>query len=122
MSGFAKMQFFPQSIIEYPKFFADDILIFSRLFLSILSFKLLPSGRDTFMQILVLLAWGTARMEFALKFGSGGVSKGPATNFFVTHEAIVSVTASPYSSAGLEFFTWQLPRGWARKAGPPYSR
>ncbi len=57
-----------------------------------LSLKLLFFGRETLMQILVLEACGTARIELALKPGTGGVGKGPATNFFSTHEAMVSVT------------------------------
>ncbi len=48
-----------------------------------------------FIHILVLFACGIARIEFALKFGRGGVSKGPATNFFVIQDAMVSVTSSP---------------------------
>ena len=61
-------------------------------------------------------------MELALKFGRGGVSKGPATNFFAIHTAIVSVTSSPCCVAAFEFFTWQLPRGLFWNAGPPVSR
>ncbi len=60
-----------------------------------LSLKLLSAGSETFMHTLVLLGWGTARMEFTLKFGRGGVENGPATNFFETQEAIVLVTLGP---------------------------
>jgi hypothetical protein len=62
-----------------------------------LSLKLRPSGRETLMQIRVLFGWGTARMEFTLRFGRGGYVKGPATYFFVTQEAIGSDTAVPSS-------------------------
>ncbi len=31
-------------------------------------------------------------MEFSLNFGNGGLLNGPATDFFVIHVAIVSVT------------------------------
>ena len=61
-------------------------------------------------------------MELALKFGRGGVSNGPATNFFVIHAAMVSVTSSPCRVAAVEFLTWQLPRGPFWNAGPPVSR
>ncbi len=53
MSGFAKMQLIPQLATEYPKFFAEDIKIFSKAKVSTLSFRLLPSGSETFIHILV---------------------------------------------------------------------
>ncbi len=56
MSGFAIKHLGPASIMKYPKFLANDIFIFSRANLSILSLKLLPVGSDTLMQIQVLFA------------------------------------------------------------------
>ncbi len=85
------MQLGPTSIIEYPKFLADHILIFSSLMSSMLSMKLLPVGWDTLMKIWVLLAWGIARIEFARKFWSGGVRNGPATKFCDTWAMFDSV-------------------------------
>ena len=90
-----------------------------------LSLKLRFSGRETFRQILTLVGWGTARIEFALKFGRGGLRKGPATNFFCTHDAIVSVTEAPCKIACFEFFTQQEPSLFIWNDGPPcwrYSR
>jgi hypothetical protein len=49
-------------------------------------------------------------MELALKSGRGGVSKGPATNFFVIHTAMVSVTSSPCCVAALECFYVAAPQ------------
>jgi hypothetical protein len=87
-----------------------------------LSLKLFPFGRETFIQILVLDGCGTARMELALKPGSGGVENGPATNFFSTQDAIVSVTLAPNRKAFFEFFTQQPGRGRVWKAGAPLDR
>jgi hypothetical protein len=47
-------------------------------------------------------------MEFALNPGNGGVENGPATNFFSTQDAIVSVTFAPNRNAFFEFFTVRL--------------
>ena len=44
----------------------------------------------------------TAASRFALNPANGGVSKGPATNPFLTHVAIVSVSKIPFSVADLE--------------------
>jgi hypothetical protein len=103
MSCFAIVQFWPASVMEYPKFLAEDIFTRSKSFLLMLSLKLLPLGNETFMQILVLEGWGTAKMEFALKPGNGGVENGPAMNFFSTQDAIVSVTFAPNRNAFFEF-------------------
>ncbi len=122
ISCFAMEQFFPASTIEYPNSLAEDIFTRSSSFFLTLSLKLLPFGSETLMQILVLEAWGTARMELALKLGTGGVENGPATNFFSTHEAIVSVTLWPCRRAMAEFFTVQ-PGKWADwKEGAPVER
>ncbi len=61
-------------------------------------------------------------MELALNPGSGGVENGPATNFFSTQDAIVSVTLAPNRNAFFEFLTQQLGRGWVWKAGAPLDR
>ncbi len=58
-------------------------------------------------------------MEFALKFGRGGVVKGAATNFLDTQEAIVSVTLEPWMKAFAEFLTEQAPRISDWNAGAP---
>jgi hypothetical protein len=122
ISVFAKMESFQQRTIEKPKFLADDIVIFSKARESTLSLKLLPSGRDTFMQILVLLACGMARIELALNSGTGGVSKGPATKSFEIQSAMVSDTSFPYFIAAFEFFTLQPFSLVDWKDGPPFSR
>jgi hypothetical protein len=61
-------------------------------------------------------------MEFALKPGNGGVENGPATNFFSTQEAIVSVTFAANRNAFFEFFTQQPGSGRSWKAGAPVVR
>ncbi len=48
--------------------------------------------------------------------------KGPATNFFKTQEAIVSVTLEPWIMAFAEFFMKQAPRFSDWKAGAPVVR
>ena len=45
----------------------------------------------------------TTARGFARKPATGGVSKGPATNPFFTHVAIVSVSRAPFSAADSEF-------------------
>jgi hypothetical protein len=117
----AMMQFLPASITLCPNCLADDILTFSNSVLSMLSLKLLPSGCETLMQIRVLFGCGTANMELTLNLGSGGLSNGPATNFFVIHVAMVSVTDAPNSKDFFEFFTMG-PMGLFWNAGPPVSK
>ncbi len=122
MSGLAMTQFLPASITLCPNCLADDILTFSKSVFSMLSLKLLPSGCETLMQIRVLFGCGTASMELTLNLGSGGLSKGPATNFFVIQVAMVSVTDAPNSKDFFEFFTMQGPKGFFWNAGPPFSK
>ncbi len=61
-------------------------------------------------------------MELALKLETGGVENGPATNFFSTHEAILSVTLWPCKNAIVEFLTAQpgIQADW--KEGAPDDR
>jgi hypothetical protein len=47
-----------------------------------LSFRLAFFGRETLIQMRTLSGCGMASIEFALKFGKGGESNGPATNPF----------------------------------------
>ncbi len=61
-------------------------------------------------------------MELALNPGSWGVENGPATNFFSTQDAIVSVTLAPNRNAFFEFFTQQPGNGRSWKAGAPLDR
>ncbi len=61
-------------------------------------------------------------MELTLNFGNGGLLNGPATNFFVIHDAIVSVTDAPNSKDFFEFLTIQGPMGSLWNAGPPVSK
>jgi hypothetical protein len=65
--------------MEKPKFFAEVILTFSSLLLSMFSFRLFPVGKETFMQILTFPGCGTAKIELHLNLPSGGEIKGPAT-------------------------------------------
>jgi hypothetical protein len=58
-------------------------------------------------------------MELALNVGSEGVENEPATKFFSTQEAIVSVTLEPYVIAFLEFFTVHPGRLDFWNAGAP---
>ncbi len=61
-------------------------------------------------------------MELALKFGRGGVVKGPATYFLDTQEAIVFVTLEPWMKALAEFLTEQAPRFSDWNAGAPVDK
>jgi hypothetical protein len=97
-------------------------VIFSKAMESTLSLKLLPSGRDTFMQILVLFACGMARIELALNSGTGGLSKGPATKSLEIQSAMVSETSFPYFNAAFEFFTLQPFSFVDWNDEPPFSR
>jgi hypothetical protein len=73
-----------------------------------LQFKLFSAGSETFMHILTLSVCGVAKIEFALRFGTGGLKNGPATKPFLIQVAIESVTSDPCVIAALEFFyhTW----------------
>jgi hypothetical protein len=82
-------------------------VIFSKANESTLLLRLFPSGSDTLMHILVLLAYGMARMELALNSETGGLLNGPATKSFVIQSVIVSVTSFPNFNAAFEFFTLQ---------------
>ncbi len=112
-------QFSLASMTEYPNNLAEDIFTRSRSSFLTLSLKLFPFESETLIQILVLDAWGTARMEFALKLRSGGVGNGPATNFFPTHKAIVSVTLDPCVNAIFELGTVHSGMQADWKAGAP---
>jgi hypothetical protein len=84
-----------------------------------LSFRLLPVGRETFKHTLVFPGCGTASREPERKFFTGGVLKGPATNIFYTQDARTSVTAGPKAKAALEFFIAHAGRCLLWNAGTP---
>jgi hypothetical protein len=109
-------------MIEKPKFFAEVILTFSNLLLSIFSLRLFPVGKDTLMQILTFPGCGTAKIELHLNLLRGGVVKGPATKPLWIQFAIESVTSSPYFSATFELGTMHGPKGFARWTDAPCCR
>ncbi len=110
----------PHSKIEKLNNFADDISTFSRVLALMLQFKLFSAGNETFMQILTLSVCGIAKIEFALRLGTGGLKNGPATKPFLIQVAMESVTSEPCTNAALEFFTAHGPRLDFWKAGAPF--
>ncbi len=94
----------PQSKIEKLNNFAEDISTFSRLLAVTLQFRLFSAGNETFIHILTLSVCGIAKIEFALRFETGGLKNGPATKPFLIQVAIESVTSKPCTKAALEFF------------------
>ena len=69
----------------------------SSLFFSTLSLKLRPTGPDMLRIGLTFPFLTTTASGLALNPSIGAVSKGPATNPFLTHVAIVSVNVAPFS-------------------------
>ncbi len=106
-------------MIEKLNNLADVIMTFSNLYFAMLSFRLCSFGRETFRQILTLSGCRTARIEFDLKLLVGGLLNGPATKPLLIHEAMESVTSTPYLVAFVEFGTEHGPRSFDKLRGAP---
>ena len=93
---FGENRVFPACLSAVPKFLAVPMCSLSSFGLSTLSLKLAPFGPDMFSIGLILPFLVTTPNGLARKPGIGGLSKGPATNPFFIHVAIVSVKSSPF--------------------------
>ncbi len=91
LSNFSIVEPFSALKIENPNLCADIIDTFSRRLGIMFLLKLFPLGRETFRQTLTLLGCGTAKIEFAVKFATGGDLNGPQTFLLSGHVAIASL-------------------------------
>ncbi len=87
--------FFPPSWITYDTLCADNIVIVSTDSCSMLSLNKRPLGKETSRTILTFSPGRQPSNGFNLKFGRGGCTKGPDTNWLFIQMGTVSTTASP---------------------------
>jgi hypothetical protein len=76
-----------------------------------ISLKDAPGGADKLRMGRTFVVSSLAISILTRKFGKGGVSNGPATNFFLIQVAMVSVMISPFRVAELAFLQNISPSG-----------